>query len=78
MYSDANWARDILTQTGLGMLMIEKVLRGVVFMWELVEYGTLTLEFIHTNDQEADLFTKPLNSKRFEFLRQNIGVIAMG
>ena len=48
------------------------------FIRELVEDGTLTLEFIHTDDQKADLFTKPLDSKRFEFLRQNIGVISMG
>ena len=47
------------------------------FIWELVEDGTLTLEFIHTDDQKADLFTKPLDNKRFEFLRQNIGVISM-
>ena len=47
------------------------------FIWELVEDGTLTLEFIHTDDQKADLFTKPLDSKRFEFLRQNISVISM-
>ena len=44
---------------------------------ELVKDGTLTLEFIHTDDQKADLFTKPLDSKRFEFLCQNIGVISM-
>ena len=48
------------------------------FIRELVKDGTLTLEFIHTDDQKADLFTKPLNSKHFEFLRQNIGVISMG
>ena len=48
------------------------------FIRELVEDGTLTLEFIHTDDQKANLFTKPLNSKHFEFLRQNIGVISMG
>ena len=40
--------------------------------------GTLTLEFIHTDDQKANLFTKPLDSKCFEFLRQNIGLISMG
>ena len=33
------------------------------FIRELVEDGTLTLEFIHTDDQKADLFTKPLDSK---------------
>ena len=48
------------------------------FIRELVEDGTLTLEFIYTDDQKADLFTKPLDSKRFKFLHQNIGVISMG
>ena len=47
------------------------------FVRELVEDDTLTLEFIHTNDQRADLFTKPLDSKWFEFLRQNLGVISI-
>ena len=47
------------------------------FIRELVENDTLTLEFIHTDDQKADLFTKPLDSKQFEFLRLNIGVISM-
>ncbi|XP_065627490.1 secreted RxLR effector protein 161-like [Quercus suber] len=47
------------------------------FIREFVEDGTLTLEFIHTDDQKADLFTKPLDSKQFEFYRQNIGVISM-
>ena len=46
------------------------------FIREFVEDGTLTLEFIHTDDQKANLFTKPLDSKRFKFLRQNIGVIS--
>ena len=40
------------------------------FIQELVEDGKLTLEFIHIDDQKADLFIKPLDSKRFEFLRQ--------
>ena len=47
------------------------------FIRELVEDGTLNFEFIHIDDQKADLFTKPLDSKLFEFLRQNIGVISM-
>ena len=47
------------------------------FIRELVEDGTLTLEFIHTDDQKTNLFAKPLDSKRFEFLRQNIDVISM-
>ena len=47
------------------------------FIRELVKDGTLTLEFIHTDDQKADLFTKPLDSKWFEFLRQNIGAMSL-
>ena len=31
------------------------------FIRELVENGTFTLEFIHTDDQKANLFTKPLD-----------------
>ena len=44
------------------------------FIQEFVKDGTLTLEFIHTKNQKVDLFTKPLDRKRFEFLRQNIVV----
>ena len=33
------------------------------FIRELVEDGTLTLKFIHTDDQNVDLFTKLLDSK---------------
>ena len=47
------------------------------FIRELVEDGILTVEFIYTDDQKADLFTKPLDSKCFELLCQNIGVISM-
>ena len=47
------------------------------FIRELVKDGRLTLEFIHTDDQKGNLLTKPLDSKWFEFLRQNIGVISM-
>ena len=46
------------------------------FIRELVKDDILTLEFIHTDDQKADLFTKPLDNKHFEFLCQNIGVIS--
>ena len=31
------------------------------FIRELVKDGTLILEFIHTDDQKADFFTKPLD-----------------
>ena len=42
------------------------------FIRELVKDGTLTLEFIYNDDQKADLFTKPLDSKRFEFFAKTL------
>ena len=47
------------------------------FIKELVEDGTLTLKFVHTDDQKVDLLTKLLDSKQFEYLYQNIGIISM-
>ena len=49
----------------------------ITSLGSLSKMGTLTLEFIHTDDQKIDLFTKTFDSKWFEFLRQNIGVIPM-
>ena len=34
----------------------------------------MCLEFIHTDNQKANIFTKPLNGPRFESLRKTIGV----
>ena len=47
------------------------------FIRELIEDGTLTLKFIHADVQKANLLSKPLDSKQFEFLHQNISVISM-
>lgn len=44
------------------------------FIQDLVEEKTVYLEFINTNSQKADIFTKPLDGPRFESLRKTIGV----
>ena len=44
------------------------------FVRDLVEDKVVCLEFIHTDNQKADLFTKPLNGPRFESLHKTIGV----
>ena len=44
------------------------------FIRDLVEDKVVCLEFIHTNNQKADIFTKPLNGPWFESLRKTIGV----
>ena len=44
------------------------------FIRNLVEERVVCLEFIHTDNQKAGIFTKPLDGPRFESLRKNIGV----
>ena len=44
------------------------------FIRDLVEKKIVCLEFIHTNNQKVDIFTKPLDGPRFESLHKTIGV----
>ena len=44
------------------------------FIRDLVEERVVCLEFIHTDNQKANIFTKPFDSLRFESLRKTIGV----
>ena len=43
-------------------------------IWDLVEEKTMYLEFITTDNQKVDIFTKPLDDLKFETLRKTIGV----
>ena len=45
------------------------------FIRDLVEKKIVCLEYIPTEQQNADIFTKPLDRSKFETLRQVIGVI---
>ena len=44
------------------------------FVRDLVQKGTLHVRHVHTQDQLADLLTKPLSRQRIEFLRNKIGL----
>ncbi|CAJ2667746.1 unnamed protein product [Trifolium pratense] len=44
------------------------------FLREMQQNGEVTLVYCKSEDQLADLFTKPLPVSKFEFLRQKIGV----
>ena len=44
------------------------------FIRDLVEEEIVCLEFINTDNQKADIFTKPLDGPQFESLRKTIGV----
>ena len=45
------------------------------FIRDLVERKIVCLEYIPTERQNVDIFTKPLDRSKFETLRQVIGVI---
>jgi hypothetical protein len=47
------------------------------FLCDLVESEVVSLSFIPTENQLADIFTKPLDGNRFESLRKAIGVCDM-
>ena len=44
------------------------------FIQDLVEDKMVCLEFIHMDNQKADIFTKPLDGPWFESLRKTISV----
>jgi hypothetical protein len=47
------------------------------FLCDLVESEVVSLSVIPTENQLADILTKPLDGSRFESLRKAIGVCAM-
>ncbi|KAF8377299.1 hypothetical protein HHK36_030674 [Tetracentron sinense] len=44
------------------------------FVWDLVQKNALNVRHVHTNDQLADLLTKPLSRQRTDYLRNKIGL----
>ncbi|KAK2975035.1 hypothetical protein RJ640_023932 [Escallonia rubra] len=44
------------------------------FIHDHVQKGDIVLDFVDTNHQLADIFTKPLDSKRFTSLRRELGM----
>ena len=44
------------------------------FVRDLVQKGTLNVKHVHTQDQLADLLTKPLSTQRTKILRSKIGL----
>ena len=44
------------------------------FLRDHVQNGDISLEFVDTNNQLADIFTKPLNEERLNFIKHDLGV----
>ena len=47
------------------------------FLRDHVQKGDITLDFVRTEDQLADIFTKPLNENQFFNIRRQLGVISL-
>ena len=47
------------------------------FIRELVENGTVVLEYVDTQNQKADIFTKALDTTTFEKLRKDLGIFPL-
>ena len=45
------------------------------FIRDHVSNGDIALEFIDTNNQLADIFTKPLNEEMMNFIKRELGMI---
>ena len=47
------------------------------FLRDHAQKGDITLEFVSTKDQFADIFTKPLSEEQFVDIRRHLGVISL-
>ena len=45
------------------------------FLCDHIQNGDISLEFVDTNNQLADIFTKPLNEERLNFIKHDLGMI---
>ena len=45
------------------------------FLCDHVQNSNISLEFIDTNNQLADIITKPLNEERLNFIKHDFGMI---
>ena len=46
------------------------------FVWDHVQKGDIALEFISTEFQLVDIFTKLLDENRFCFIRRELGMMS--
>ena len=45
------------------------------FLCDHIQNGNISLEFVDTNNQLADIFTKLLNEERLNFIKHDLGMI---
>jgi hypothetical protein len=45
------------------------------FIHDMVQRGALKLQYSSTDEQVADVLTKPLSHVKFEYFRDNLGIV---
>ena len=45
------------------------------FLRDRAQNGDISLEFVDTNNQLTNIFTKPLNEERLNFIKHDLGMI---
>ena len=45
------------------------------FLCDHIQNGDISLEFVNINNQLTDIFTKPLNEERLNFIKHYLGMI---
>ena len=68
--------------TTLVLLILQRIqfnIQGLsILKFAIISLETMSImviQFVSTENQLADLFTKPLNKERFNFLRNELGII---
>jgi hypothetical protein len=44
------------------------------YVWDMVQKNVLSIQFVSTAEQTADIFTKPLSLTKFVYFRDKLGV----
>lgn len=73
MYCDSNCARSIIEDPE-NHKRVKHIDVKYFFVRDQQELGTIKMMKISTDDQIADIFTKPLPNKRFKLLRDMMGI----
>ena len=47
----------------------------VEYICDMVEKGVVKLQYVATDEQVADVLTKPLSKVKFEYFRDKFGVV---
>ena len=45
------------------------------YIWDMVPKGAIKIQYVSTDEQFVDVFTKPLSQVKFEYFHEKIGLV---